>query len=108
MRLLFLSITIPFPATDGGRLRVLNLLKQVAQRNRVTFLALETQPTDEEGIEYLRSLGIEAHLVSTYLSVTTFQPTIGKPSSFEAETADRCTVRCARISASVPFIAGDG
>ena len=64
MRLLFLSITVPFPATDGGRLRVMNLLKQVAQRNRVTFLALETQPTDGEGIEYLRSLGIEAHLVS--------------------------------------------
>ena len=63
MRLLFLSITVPVPATDGGRLRVLNLLKQVAQRNRVTFLALETQPTDGEGIEYLRSLGIEAHLV---------------------------------------------
>lgn len=64
MRLLFLSITVPVPATDGGRLRVLNLLKQTAQRNRVTFLALETQPTDSEGIEYLRSLGIEAHLVS--------------------------------------------
>ena len=64
MRLLFLSITVPFPATDGGRLRVLNLLKQTAQQNRVTFLALETQPTDKEGIEYLRSLGIEAHLVS--------------------------------------------
>ncbi len=63
MRLLFLSITVPFPALDGGRLRVLNLLKQVVQRNRVTFLALESQPTDREGIEYLRSLGIEAHLV---------------------------------------------
>ena len=63
MRLLFLSITVPVPATDGGRLRVLNLLKQIAQRNRVAFLALETQSTDGEGIEYLRSLGIEAHLV---------------------------------------------
>ena len=63
MRLLFLSSTVPVPATDGGRLRVLNLLKQVAQRNRVSFLALETQPTDKEGIEYLRSLGIKAHLV---------------------------------------------
>lgn len=65
MKLLFLSITVPFPATDGGRLRVLNLLKQIAQRNRVTFLALETQPTDGEGIEYLQSLGIKAHLVSS-------------------------------------------
>ena len=75
MRLLFLSITVPVPATDGGRLRVLNLLKQTAQRNRVTFLALETQPTDKEGIEYLRSLGIEAHLVShtSRLPPTTFR-----------------------------------
>ncbi len=64
MRLLFLSITVPVPATDGGRLRVLNLLKQAAKRNRVSFLALETLPTDVEGIEYLRSIGIEAHLVS--------------------------------------------
>ena len=63
MRILFLSITVPFPATDGGRLRVLNLLKQIAQRNCVTFLALETQPTDEEGIERLRRLGIDARLV---------------------------------------------
>ena len=63
MRILFLSITVPFPATDGGRLRVLNLLKQVAQKSQVTFLALETQATDAEGIAHLRSLGIEAHLV---------------------------------------------
>ena len=63
MRILFLSITVPFPATDGGRLRVLNLLKQIAQRNSVTFLALETQPTDEEGIERIRRLGIDARLV---------------------------------------------
>ena len=63
MRILFLSITVPFPATDGGRLRVLNLLKQVAQKAQITFLALETQPTDAEGVAYLRSLGIEVYLV---------------------------------------------
>ena len=26
MRILFFSITVPFPATDGGRIRVLNLV----------------------------------------------------------------------------------
>ena len=63
MRILFLSITVPFPPTDGGRIRVLNLLQQVALKNEITFLALETTPTDAEGIERLRSLGIDAHLV---------------------------------------------
>ncbi|MBI1923197.1 glycosyltransferase [Candidatus Poribacteria bacterium] len=64
MKILFLSITVPFPPTDGGRIRVLNLLKQIARKNQVTFLALETTPTDQEGIAHLRSLGIDAHLVA--------------------------------------------
>ncbi|MCZ6680246.1 MAG: glycosyltransferase family 4 protein [Candidatus Poribacteria bacterium] len=63
MRILYLSVTVPFPPTDGGRIRVLNLLKQIAKKNQVTFLSLETTPTDDEGIEYLRRLGIDAHLV---------------------------------------------
>jgi len=62
MNILFISATVPYPATDGGRIRVLNLLKQIAQSNHVTFLALEMLPTDQEGIEYLRNLGIETHL----------------------------------------------
>jgi sugar transferase (PEP-CTERM/EpsH1 system associated) len=62
MNILFISATVPYPATDGGRIRVLNLLKQIARSNNVIFLALETLPTDQEGIEYLRNLGIEAHL----------------------------------------------
>ena len=63
MKILFLSIPVPFPPTDGGRIRILNVLKQIAQKNQIAFLALETTPTDHEGTEYLRHLGIEAHLV---------------------------------------------
>jgi polysaccharide biosynthesis protein PslH len=63
MKILFLSITIPYPPTDGGRIRVLNLLKHLAKKNEITLLALETEPTDNEGIDYLRRQGIEAHLV---------------------------------------------
>ena len=63
MKILFLSPTVPFPLTDGGRIRVFNLLKQIAQKNEVTLLALETQPTDAEGVAQLQQLDIQVHLV---------------------------------------------
>lgn len=63
MKILFLSPTVPFPLTDGGRIRVFNLLKQIAGKNEVTVLALETQPTDPEGVAQLQQLGIKVHLV---------------------------------------------
>ncbi len=63
MKILFLSPTVPFPLTDGGRIRVFNLLKQIAAKSEVTLLALETQPTDAEGVTELQQLGIQVHLV---------------------------------------------
>ena len=63
MKILFLSPTVPFPLTDGGRIRVFNLLKQIAQKSEVTLLALETQPTDADGVAELRAFGIRVHLV---------------------------------------------
>ena len=63
MKILFLSPTVPFPFTDGGRIRVFNLLKQIAQKSEVTLLALETQSTDADGVAELQQLGIQVHLV---------------------------------------------
>ncbi len=63
MKILFLSPTVPFPLTDGGRIRVFNLLKQIAKKSEVTLLALETQTTDAEGVAELQQLGIQVHLV---------------------------------------------
>ncbi|MDE0481984.1 MAG: glycosyltransferase family 4 protein [Candidatus Poribacteria bacterium] len=63
MKILFLSPTVPYPLTDGGRIRVFNLLKQIAKNNDVTLLALETQPTDAESITHIQNLGIKVHLV---------------------------------------------
>ena len=63
MKILFLSPTVPFPLTDGGRIRVYNLLKQIAQQSDVTLLALETQTTDADGVAELQQLGITVHLV---------------------------------------------
>ena len=63
MKILFLSPTVPFPLTDGGRIRVFNLLKQIAEKSDVTLLALETQTTDADGVAELQRLGIQVHLV---------------------------------------------
>ena len=63
MKILFLSPTVPFPLTDGGRIRVFNLLKQIAEKSDITLLALETQPTDAEGVLELQGLGVQVHLV---------------------------------------------
>ena len=63
MKILFLSPTVPFPLTDGGRIRVFNLLKQIATKSDVTLLALETQPTDVEAVTELQQLDIQVHLV---------------------------------------------
>ena len=63
MKILFLSPTVPFPLTDGGRIRVFNLLKQIAAESDVTLLALETQPTDADGVSQLQQLGVQVHLV---------------------------------------------
>ena len=62
MKILFLSPTVPFPLTDGGRIRVFNLLKQIAAKSEVTLLALETQPSDAEGVAQLQQLGVQVHL----------------------------------------------
>ena len=63
MKILFLSPTVPYPLTDGGRIRVFNLLKQIALNNDVTLLTLETQPTDTASITHIEQLDITVHLV---------------------------------------------
>ncbi|GIX08225.1 MAG: hypothetical protein KatS3mg115_2628 [Candidatus Poribacteria bacterium] len=64
MRLLVLSPTIPYPPTDGGRIRVWNLLRHAAREFSITLCALETVSTDRQALETLRECGIEPVLVS--------------------------------------------
>ena len=63
MKILFLSPTVPYPLTDGGRIRVYNLLKQIALKNDITLLALETQPSDKSSVPHIEQLGVKVHLV---------------------------------------------
>ena len=70
MNILFLSPTVPYPLTDGGRIRVYNLLKQIAQDHEVTLLALETQPSDVDSISHIQQYDITVHLVQSFTHVT--------------------------------------
>ncbi|MYF97989.1 glycosyltransferase [Candidatus Poribacteria bacterium] len=63
MKILFLSPTVPYPLTDGGRIRVYNLLKQIALKNDITLLALETQQSDKSSVTHIEQFGIKVHIV---------------------------------------------
>ncbi|MHB1131356.1 MAG: glycosyltransferase family 4 protein [Chloroflexota bacterium] len=56
MRILFLSRWFPFPANNGSKIRVLNVLKQLAQLNEVVLLtfAEATDSVDEDKVAALR------------------------------------------------------
>jgi glycosyltransferase involved in cell wall biosynthesis len=48
MRILFLSRWFPFPANNGSKIRVQNLLRTLAERHRVTLLSFRN-PEEREG-----------------------------------------------------------
>lgn len=57
--ILFVSATVPYPATDGGRIRVLNLVRRLCRIHKVTLLTFITSSVDEQGAEYLRKMGVD-------------------------------------------------
>ncbi len=59
INILFVSATVPYPATDGGRIRVLNLIRRLSRVHRVTLLTFITSPADERGSAHLREMGVE-------------------------------------------------
>jgi polysaccharide biosynthesis protein PslH len=63
VKLLILSPSLPLPPTDGGKIRVLNLLRRAADEFDVTILALQTETTDEDAAAALGEEGITTILV---------------------------------------------
>jgi len=59
LSILFVSATIPYPAIDGGRIRVLSLVSNLCKTNKVTFLTFVRSSEDKEGIRYLQNMGME-------------------------------------------------
>ena len=54
MRILVVSNYLPYPQLTGGRIRVYNLLRRVANRHEVSLAALLESPQDAEGIPHLQ------------------------------------------------------
>ena len=51
MRVLFLSLWYPFPADNGSRLRIYNLIQQVARRHEVHLISFSAEPVAPERVQ---------------------------------------------------------
>jgi sugar transferase (PEP-CTERM/EpsH1 system associated) len=54
MRILMVAPSLPYPQVSGGRIRIYNLLRQVACRHEVSLAALLESPRDVEGLPHLQ------------------------------------------------------
>ena len=54
MRVLMIANYLPYPQVSGGRIRIYNLLRQVASRHEVSLAALLESPADADGVPHLR------------------------------------------------------
>lgn len=80
MKLLFLTGNLPYPPTDGWKIRVFSLLKGLAQRHEVTVLSFMRRIDDALAVEQLRDHGITVHVLprdSRYSPITLAQGLIG-------------------------------
>jgi glycosyltransferase involved in cell wall biosynthesis len=64
MKILFLSRWFPYPADNGSKLRIYNLLRGLKRRHDATLLSFSDQPQGESEARELRSLCSEVHVVA--------------------------------------------
>jgi glycosyltransferase involved in cell wall biosynthesis len=63
MRILFLSGWYPYPPNNGSKLRILNLLRGLAQHHEVTLLSFADQPDVDPEAQQVRSLCSEVQVL---------------------------------------------
>jgi glycosyltransferase involved in cell wall biosynthesis len=63
MRILFLSGWYPYPSNNGSKLRILNLLRGLAQHHSVTLLSFADQPGVDPEVPQVQSLCDEVHIL---------------------------------------------
>jgi len=61
MNLLFLSGWFPYPPDNGSKIRILNLLRGLSGRHRVSLISFYDSPPGERQMEALRSLCQDIH-----------------------------------------------
>jgi len=63
MNILFLAPRFPLPADTGGKIRTLNILKQLARENHVHLACFSFENDDAQLADDIKKLGIEVTLV---------------------------------------------
>ena len=63
MRLLFITDHLPYPPTDGWKIRVFAFLRGLAQRHRLTLVSFSRPGDDATAVERIRELGINVHVI---------------------------------------------
>ena len=81
MKLLFVTGTLPYPPTDGWKIRVFALLRGLAQRHSVSVVSFVRRIDDALAVERLRDQGIDLHVVHRdhrYAPSKLFQGLVGR------------------------------
>jgi glycosyltransferase involved in cell wall biosynthesis len=63
MRILFLSRWFPYPANNGSKIRIYNLLRGLSQQHEVTLLSFSDQPDVDPNVPEMRPLCREIQVV---------------------------------------------
>ena len=63
MRLLFITDHLPYPPTDGWRIRVHAFLRGLAPRHEITLVSFSRIGEDGEAAAALRDLGVRVHVI---------------------------------------------
>lgn len=63
MRLLFLAPRVPWPADTGGKIRTVNILKQITKFAQIHLVCFSFEKNDPEHAEELKKLGVAVTLV---------------------------------------------
>jgi len=63
MNILFLSRWYPYPANNGSKLRIYNLLRGLSQHHTVTLLSFNDQPPGEVNAEMMKFMCEDVHVV---------------------------------------------
>lgn len=63
MKVLFLSRWYPFPADNGARLRIFNLIKALSCEHEVSLVSFTSEPVDEERLRAMRTHCVQVQTV---------------------------------------------
>ena len=63
MKLLFITDHLPYPPTDGWKIRVFAFLRGLAPRHEITLVSFSPVGADEKPADALRKLGVGVHLI---------------------------------------------